>query len=125
MRKYSAIFFLTLLLLSQTPLQDLLKMPVLIAHYGDHKAQKGDISFLDYLKLHYLSEHAKHDTHNNRQLPFHASQIVIMSSHVVVPEPTMMDFVPTVYYRQTYPLLLLTQPLPSRSPEIWQPPKNA
>ena len=61
MRKIAAIFFLTVLVLVQTPVQQFLKLPVLIAHFNEHRAENAGISFLEYIQLHYFSGNPKDD----------------------------------------------------------------
>lgn len=73
MRRFIAISFLSLLLLTNTELCQLLKFPVLIEHYQEHKAMYKGISFFDFLSMHYFNENPKDaDYHRDMQLPFKA-----------------------------------------------------
>ena len=124
MNKWAAFLLLLALGLAQSPLQEFLKLPVLIVHFQEHKARNAAITFIEYLQHHYIGEHPQDDDyHRDQQLPFRANDIEIISSQVVVPEPAIMDFVPTVYKERVYPLFAYHQLLPSHSAEIWQPPK--
>lgn len=123
-RKMSAIFFIVVLLLAQTPLQQLLKVPVLIEHYKEHKANNGDISFLDYIRLHYFSgNHKDADYDRDMQLPFRAKDVDLVSSIVLVPEDYKVDLLPPMYREISYPLLNITRLSPSHTYGIWQPPR--
>lgn len=53
----------------QTPLGQLLKLPVLVEHYLKHQKQ-GGVSLLDFLKEHYASNHNDADLPEDEQLPF-------------------------------------------------------
>lgn len=86
MRKILVIFFISLFLFSTTELAELLRIPVLITHFKEHKEHNPDISFIDFLNLHYNNQLPDHhhdkeaDTHN--ELPFsgsHGVSIVFVS----------------------------------------------
>lgn len=68
--KNAATIFLAILLISvQTPLGQLLKIPLLIEHYIKHRKQDGT-SFTSFLKDHYASDHNDADMPEDEQLPF-------------------------------------------------------
>lgn len=55
-------------LTSFTEVHELLRLPVLLAHFEEHKSQVNDMSFVDFLLMHYKTDVA-HDDQDN-QLPF-------------------------------------------------------
>jgi hypothetical protein len=123
-RKVSAIFFLSVMLLSQTPLQQVLRLPVLAIHYTEHKAENNHISFAAFMVLHYFSGHTKDkDYDRDMQLPFRSKEVVLINSTVVVPELVVADFTPPAYQEKPfcpfYSASLRSFPLP----DIWQPPR--
>ena len=69
-----AIFFLSVYLISTTELSQLLKFPVLVEHYVEHKEKNPEISIVDFLVLHYnnhLENHPHDDDYDQDQkLPF-------------------------------------------------------
>ena len=69
-----AIFFLSAYLISTTELSQLLKFPVLVEHYVEHKEKNPEISIVDFLVLHYnnnLENHPHDDDYDQDQkLPF-------------------------------------------------------
>jgi hypothetical protein len=69
MTKVATIVLLTLFSFTQTPLGQLLKLPVLIEHFQKHQEQNGD-SLLGFLKDHYATEHQDADQSEDQQLPF-------------------------------------------------------
>jgi hypothetical protein len=69
--KATAIFFLSIYLLSATEAGQLLKLPLVFQHYKEHKAWDNNISFLEFLKLHYLHANPMDpDYDRDMQLPF-------------------------------------------------------
>ncbi|MFH6967189.1 hypothetical protein [Flavobacterium sp. FlaQc-28] len=74
MKKMFAIFFLSAYLISTTELSQLLKFPVLVEHYVEHKEKNPEISIVDFLVLHYnnhLENHPHDDDYDQDQkLPF-------------------------------------------------------
>ncbi|WP_442787765.1 hypothetical protein [Flavobacterium suncheonense] len=71
MKKSVVIALLSLYLLGTTPLGELLKFPVLIEHFTEHKKNNPKMNFWDFLCLHYSknSHHGK-DLDRDMQLPF-------------------------------------------------------
>ena len=60
---------LFLLVLAQTPLGEVMKFPMLIEHFSNHKKMNG-VSFLEFLYDHYFKEHIDADTEDDNRLPF-------------------------------------------------------
>jgi hypothetical protein len=123
-RKYTALFFLTVLLLAQTPVQQLLRTPVLAVHFLEHRAENMQFSFAEYLSQHYLSNHPKDkDYDRDMQLPFRHKEVVLINSTVVVPALLVADFTPPVYQETPF-CQFYVAPLTSITPSgIWQPPR--
>ncbi|MCX8490400.1 MAG: hypothetical protein ORN54_04970 [Cyclobacteriaceae bacterium] len=55
-------------LTSFTEVHEILRLPLLLEHFAEHKSQVTDMSFVDFLMMHYETDVA-HDDHDN-QLPF-------------------------------------------------------
>jgi len=69
MKSFAAIFLLSLSTFTQTPLGQLLKLPVLIEHFYKH--QRNDrVSLWEFLNDHYSKEHNDSDRSEDEQLPF-------------------------------------------------------
>lgn len=67
-RRFLAISLLVLYFNSYTELHEALRLPVLFEHYAEHKMQVSDMSFWEFLVMHYKSD-VNHDDHDG-QLPF-------------------------------------------------------
>lgn len=91
MKKAICIFFLGVYLISATELSQLLKFPMLIHHYAEHKGQIKDLTLWQYLVLHYQNDNIIDIDHNNdKQLPF--------KSHDCCSGYVIGAFVPTTFY---------------------------
>lgn len=74
MKRLCSSCLLGIVILFATPLQQLIKVPVLIEHYQEHKLRNGDLTFLDFMFMHYVSDDGVHDDDNrDMQLPFKKS----------------------------------------------------
>lgn len=123
-RIISAIFFLLLVLFSQTPLQHLLKLPILFEHFVEHQAVSKDISFADFIKHHYFSGNPRDaDYERDQQLPFRADSVLLISNTVVVPSHVAIEFQPVVHEGRIYPLLDIDKVISVYQFDIWQPPR--
>jgi hypothetical protein len=70
MRTGITIFFLILMVSSQTPVGQLFKIPLLIEHFMDHK-QRDPLSLFGFIAEHYTSGHTGDaDQREDEQLPF-------------------------------------------------------
>ena len=71
MKKFISIAFLTLYLFSTTELSELLKFPLLVEHFAEHKAENQSITLWKFLCLHY-AEGSPHDADHDKdmKLPF-------------------------------------------------------
>ncbi len=68
LKRVLSIFFLLVYINSFTELHEAMRLPILLEHYSEHKKLSQEISFWDFLELHYQTDVA-HDEHDN-QLPF-------------------------------------------------------
>ncbi|OLY92010.1 hypothetical protein SAMN05444008_106213 [Cnuella takakiae] len=86
MRRIIAIFCLALLLFTNTELYQLVKMPVLLEHYQEHKA--GGMNLLGFLKEHYFNGGVRNpDYERDMQLPFKTpTHIATIAFVLAVPE---------------------------------------
>jgi hypothetical protein len=70
LKRFLSISLLALYLTSFTEVHEVLRLPLLFEHYAEHKLQVNDMSFVEFLVMHYETDVA-HDDHDN-QLPFKA-----------------------------------------------------
>ena len=93
MRTPTTILFLAVLLLTQTPVGQVLKLPVLIEHFYKHQRKEG-VSLLAFLKDHYSIRHNDTDQAQDEQLPFR-NVIVQAIGFALVPGNVKTDFFAT------------------------------
>jgi hypothetical protein len=120
MQRFAVIGLFLIYLISFTEFKEVLRLPLLIQHYGEHKDRVTEMSFFEFLVMHYKTDEA-HDDRDNR-LPFkdcsHSlSQIVVLPvQRILLSERT--EVITTSYqsfYLQHEPKLIAA--------EIFQPPK--
>src|SRR5688572_19375909 len=88
MRVTVTIFLLVLLTVTQTPMGQLLKLPVLVEHFNKHMKQDG-VSLLEFFNGHYSSEHHDDDDQQeDEKLPFKTVVLQNMGYAIV---PTIIE----------------------------------
>ncbi|MGN6265216.1 MAG: hypothetical protein ACTHM5_06060 [Ginsengibacter sp.] len=124
MKKIVAISLLSLYLFSTTELSQLLKTPVLIQHFVEHREENKHLTLWQFLYLHYATSHGEDaDHHKDRQLPFktHHNCIAAFQNVVVPASNTIHNPVVTLENRSLHPD---DQFISSSSlSNIWQPPR--
>lgn len=127
MKKPIAISFLLAFLFAHAEFHQLLKLPVLIQHYLEHKQDNKDETFGNYLSQHYVQHigHTHHDNHRDHEkLPFKANDCG--AAH------TPIAFLNQVPYSLPFPHEWLVEKstlykgaicFSTYSGKIWQPPK--
>lgn len=88
---------LTLTILDTSPLYQVLKVPSLIRHFTEHQALNPDISFFDFLGMHYWGEDLDdNDDDKDMQLPFKKFEIQQVN-FVPLPAPSLFSFKNTTW----------------------------
>ena len=120
------LIFLTLIyLISTTELNQLLKLPILVEHYSEHKEQDQKISFFKFLSMHYASGDVKDkDYDKDQKLPFKSHDGCVIMSVVCAFVNAHTPFIKQVYnndklYSAYSEFFVSSAHLSS----IWQPPK--
>lgn len=73
MRNGLLILMAAIHLLGNTELAELLKIPRLISHYQQHRCSDSNVSFLDFIVMHYVNgdDGTSADNREDEQLPCH------------------------------------------------------
>ncbi|WP_229208630.1 hypothetical protein [Dyadobacter luticola] len=83
---------MTIVILDTTSLYQVLKVPSLITHFVEHKALNHEISFMDFLSMHYWGDDLNDDDdEKDMQLPFKKFEIQ-HTSFLFVPFATSFTF---------------------------------
>ncbi|MCJ7935908.1 MAG: hypothetical protein MUW56_20340 [Chryseobacterium sp.] len=124
MKKLISILLLSLYLVSTTELYQLLKLPVLIEHYIEHKELNPDMSLTAFLKTHYDNPVKDSDHDTDQKLPFvsHANLLSVVFTispsldfHCTEKIFNNLDIKKTFYKSVLYNKEILNS--------IWEPPR--
>lgn len=121
MIRFTAIGLFFIYLVSFTEFKEVLRLPLLVQHYGEHKDQVAEISFFEFLVMHYETDVA-HDDRDNR-LPFKDCSHSFIGQIVVLPiqKIALVERVET--NSTTYQFFYLQHEPKLITAEIFQPPK--
>lgn len=126
MKKAICILFLGVYLISSTELRQLLKFPLLIQHYAEHKAENKSLRLLQFLAMHYNDEDIIDlDYSKDQQLPF-KSQNGYTGAVLSVFEPTPFYLlVPRTFFYTAKHHFIPNDDFTNTVflSSIWQPPK--
>jgi hypothetical protein len=127
LKKITASFFLVIYLFTATAFGELLRLPLLVEHYYDHKEENSSTSLVSFLAMHYCSEDGTDkDAREDRQLPFKSLDSVITVSFISLMPPALTSTIvqPEELVNTSFgvykPLFLSSQYLAA----IWQPPRQ-
>ncbi|RRJ87388.1 hypothetical protein EG240_15170 [Paenimyroides tangerinum] len=89
MKKMFVLFCISIYLISTTELSQLLKFPVLVEHYIEHKDKSPELTLIDFLEIHYNNHLEGHpydeDYEQDQKLPFIAQADVLSVCFVFNP----------------------------------------
>jgi hypothetical protein len=121
MFRFAAIGLFFIYLVSFTEFKEVLRIPLLVQHYGEHKDKTGEISFFEFLVMHYETDEA-HDDRDNR-LPFKDCSHSFIGQIVVLPIQKFSLTEQTEVRATTYQFFYLQHVPKLIAADIFQPPK--
>ena len=126
MKKLFAISFLLIYLFPTTELHQLLKAPLLIEHFIEHREENKDITLWQFLYAHYAMGDVKDsDYDKDMKLPFKThSNCVSSFSNVYLPSAKVSIEKPIEFLQEKRFTTKDQFLLPSHLSNIWQPPKG-
>ena len=72
MKSFLIILFSLNLFTSGMLFGEIAKLPAVSQHFGQHRSENPETTFMEFLWLHYFdAKHANDTTHNHHSLPFH------------------------------------------------------
>jgi hypothetical protein len=123
LKRLLAISLILLYVNSNTEFHEVLRLPLLVEHFAEHKKLVGDISLWDFLVMHYKSD-ASHDADDSR-LPFKDPGHSFTAPTLAVPIPKMIltdaQLIAEVAHISTYTESFIA----SHLSDIFQPPRIA
>jgi hypothetical protein len=127
LKKFAAILFLSIYLISTTELHQLAKLPLLLEHFGEHKEQNNQLTFLEFLTIHYSGETNKDaDYEKDMQLPFKSHDGCVTTFIAAYIAPSLSSFVLKEFSEKitSFPSFEDCFLSSNYLSNIWQPPKN-
>ena len=87
MKRPIAIFLLGIYLFSFVEFHQFLRIPILIQHFVEHRQQDPSISFMAFLKMHYVGEIVIDDDYQrDNELPFRETECCVMTTTIITCE---------------------------------------
>lgn len=126
MKAFISRLLLIIYLFSATEFNQLLKLPVLIAHFQEHQHKNPSISFLQFLYHHYAIDHQDDgDTTRDHQLPFQSHDDCGSFQFPLYFFQTFTPLSPnvTILTEETPSLYSDAHILTAHLSSIWQPPR--
>lgn len=127
MKKLISILLLSLYLLSTTELYQLLKVPILIEHFMEHKKLNPDMTLEAFLKTHYDNPVKDADYKTDQKLPFivHSAPLVLFFTL----SPSFTFDIKNTHVNQVQYLKIPSYDdifyIKGFSNSIWEPPRNS
>jgi hypothetical protein len=107
---------------------DLLKLPLLFAHYLEHQAASEELDLTAFVALHYTDhEHQEEDHGDHENLPFHHHHGAALDQHVskvLANDPLRPVSFPALSALSAIALLLDQDLLAGHHPELLRPPRT-
>lgn len=120
------ILFLIVHLFPTNDVYQLMKLPIFFEHYAEHKILSPDISFFDFLTLHYINDSPKDFDHKrDMQLPFKTSDhFSTPTNPAFIPDSIIIFHIGSLEITRIKMYVSDDFFNPSDFPSgIWQPPK--
>lgn len=111
------------IIIAGTELHQLLKLPVLVQHFQEHKKEDKNISLVKFIIIHYFSNSPRDkDYDRDMQLPFKMADCTTLISVPAQPQSIAAER-PEFFIKRSYPAVKNNRILSSHLADIWQPPK--
>ena len=118
------LFLLGVFTLTSTELIELTKLPSLLEHLAEHKAEKADLSLYEFLALHYSNDSHHHDEHD-KKLPFKSHDHFVNTNvtYVLTKTFTNVELKPEFESIRKFIIPKTSSLTSTNLSSIWQPPK--
>lgn len=125
MRKKLAILLICLHLFGNTEAGQFFKIPVLLQHFRQHHETNHDLSFIQFIIMHYAGDDGtRADDEQDQQLPCHnLRQHTMHMMYAPMLNNVNETEVPVPASARSTALANMAIP-PNRADRLWQPPRN-
>ncbi|MDP3558485.1 MAG: hypothetical protein Q8T03_14015 [Bacteroidota bacterium] len=127
MKRFFIITLLSFYILSITELNQLVKLPLLIEHYNEHKEKDNKITLLEFLSNHYTDEDDNDgDKEQDMKLPFKSHDGCINNIPIAFVSHNFEGLSIKPSYSKNKPYYIYTEQFLTSTflSSIWQPPKS-
>lgn len=121
MKRGLSFVLLLLYAVSFTELHQMLRLPLLVEHYHEHSAQTDDLSFWEFLVMHYETDVAHDDT--DMRLPFKACDHSVVTAAAALLTHSLSIAAALPEEPSLHQSLYLSRKPTLRAGDIFQPPK--
>jgi hypothetical protein len=112
--------------LSGTEFGQLLRLPLLVNHYLEHKIEHSDLSIGDFLLIHYSQQHQDGANEEDRQLPFKSHLECAKLFSIASPFPNSVNLLIPLTPEGSMNMPSASTPLSAGvRTMIWQPPRHS
>lgn len=126
MKKVLAILLICVYTFGATEACQILKIPILIEHFNQHKSEHPSMSFIDFLVIHYNGKDViDFDYEDDQRLPFKSFENCISFTAFAVPPVYHLHSKPKIYVKVSYPAFKKQFHSSLFTKGIFQPPKLA
>ncbi len=117
--------FLIVYLFSTTEFYQLLKLPVVAAHYMEHKRNSSHITIAQFLRIHYLMDIKDADYERDMQLPFKTQdKHIAVVTNIYTPLNNGVSISMPLIFIEDNSYKTNDSDLPATcTTDIWQPPR--
>jgi hypothetical protein len=125
MRRLGAIMLTLILLMDQTPLQQICCAPKLFKHFHEHRLKEPEMGFLKFLVAHYITDDGvPTDDQKDRELPFHSAKCNIHpdSFDWLATRQELHTFIQQTHFEEFTENKMVF--LSVYTQDFWKPPKN-
>ena len=126
MQKFSCILFLSVHLFTNTELCQFAKLPVLLAHYQEHKALNAEISVVAFLRMHYFNGNPHDNT--DMELPFKTTSVALIIHNcpsAPVPPISRISSVPAQELQVNFHHYYTAGTASGSTKDVFQPPQSS
>lgn len=125
MKKLAGILLLSAYLLSFAEFHQLLQVPYLVQHFKQHKQADPDMSFVQFIRLHYFQPLPETDDFQHHQLPFKDMDCHMVSTAICAWEPVPFIIDPPAPVAIEYAFFDEVNKTQFAEFDIFQPPRKA
>ncbi len=126
MKRFNLLLLIAIYFISATGLSELSKLPLLQLHYQQSKHSIPELTFGEFLVMHYLTDdNNSKDDAQDRNLPYKSIEACfLVSAATIATGTTDVVIKSTYYFEKSIPFYSTTFVSSSYQNMVWHPPKS-